>query len=233
MLNFRINYFGGKNTNSFCIFVAMIKTFYFNELRTCCYILWDETNEAVIIDPGCISESEKGRLVKFIDENNLSLKMLLNTHGHFDHVMGNVFITQTYNIPTYMNKDDIAQVKRASSYGSYFGIEIPQPSLEVEDLKDGDIIKFGNSELKVSTTPGHSQGGVIFYWDKEKAVFTGDCLFAGSIGRTDLPGGDLDLLKDSLKNKILSLPAETEVYPGHGPKTSIAYEIGSNPFLDF
>ena len=211
----------------------MIKTFYFNELRTCCYILWDETKEGVIIDPGCVSDSEKSRIVKYVDENEITLKMLLNTHGHFDHVMGNVFITEKYNIPTYMSEDDIPQIRRASSYGQFFGADIPQPRLDVVPLKDGDVLKFGKSELKVFTTPGHSPGGVIFYWEKEKSAFTGDCLFAGSIGRTDLPGGDLDQLKDSLKNKILALPRETEICPGHGPKTSVGYELGSNPFLDF
>ncbi len=209
----------------------MIKRFYFNDLRTCCYLLWDEAKECVIIDPGCYSDSEGSRIVKFVQENGLTPKMLINTHGHFDHVIGNVFVVEKWNIPTFMNKGDLPYLSRAKAQGGYFGYDVKQPSEDVNDLKDGDIINYGDSSLKVSYTPGHSQGGVVLYNEKEGFVITGDSLFAGSIGRTDLPGGDYDELMESIRTKILTLPPDTVVYPGHGPETTIATEITTNPFL--
>jgi glyoxylase-like metal-dependent hydrolase (beta-lactamase superfamily II) len=142
-----------------------------------------------------------------------------------------MFARKQWEIPAYMNHGDIPQVARASSYGGYFGYSFEDPGEEFTDLKDGDVISFGNTTLKVIHTPGHSKGGVVFYNEAEKYVITGDSLFAQSIGRTDLPGGDLDELMDSLKNKILALPEETKVYPGHGPATYIATEKQTNPFL--
>lgn len=198
-----------------------IKIYFFNDLRTCCYIAWDETGECVIIDPGCNSESERSRLKKFISENELKPVMLLNTHGHFDHVMGNRFITDTYGVKTYIHKDDNAQLARATSYCDYFGYKIEAPDLDTIAIADGDILKFGNSELKVIHTPGHTMGGVCFVAEKDKVVFTGDTLFAGSIGRTDLPGGDFDLLAESLREKLMTLDPDYRVLPGHGPETTI------------
>lgn len=209
----------------------MIKTFYFNDLRTCCYVLWDNTLECMIVDAGCYSDSEHARLVKFIEENSLKPVKLLNTHGHFDHVMGNAFVLSKWNIPSYLNLGDLPQIARSKSYGGYFGYEFASPGENFIDLKDGDVITFGESSLKVFYTPGHSRGGVIFYNEKEGYVLSGDSLFAGSIGRTDLPGGDYDDLMESIRTKIMVLPPETKVYPGHGPETTIAAEAANNPFL--
>ncbi len=210
----------------------MIKTFYFNDLRTCCYILWDDTKECAIVDPGCISDSERNRLVKFIEENELQPKMIINTHGHFDHIMGNVFVGNQWNIPTYLNKEDLPLFSRTSAYCEMFGYKIDQPSDEVVDLSDGDMINIGNICLKVIHTPGHTLGGVVLYNAEENYVLTGDSIFEGSIGRTDLPGGDYDTLMDSIENKIISLPSETIIYPGHGPSTTVGKEVGTNPFLE-
>lgn len=211
--------------------MIQIKTFYFNDLRTCCYLLWDETKECVIVDPGCFSESEKNRLVKFMNENELKPVKLVNTHGHFDHVMGNVFVSGQWNLETWMNRNDIPQLARTSTYGNYFGYEIPQPSEEVHSLEDGDRLTFGDSYLEVRHTPGHSRGGIVLYSPEGEFVLVGDSLFAGSIGRTDLPGGDFDELMESLRTKVLVLPPDTTVYPGHGPATTIAAELSTNPFL--
>lgn len=211
--------------------MIQIKTFYFNDLRTCCYVLWDESLSCIIVDPGCYTESEKNRLVKFIAENGLKPEKLINTHGHFDHVTGNVFVGEQWGVETWLNRNDIPQLLRASSYGSYFGYDIPQPSDAVNDLTDGMRLEFGRSSLEVRHTPGHSRGGVILYGEEDGFVLTGDSLFAGSIGRTDLPGGDYDELMDSLWKKILVLPPETQVLPGHGPATTIASELSTNPFL--
>ena len=210
-----------------------IKTFYFNDLRECTYILWDDTGECVIADPGCYSESEKGRLEKFISENSLKPVMLLNTHGHFDHIMGNAFVSQKWDVKTYIHSDDKPHLERAVQYSNMFGYNVEAPSLDTVDLNDGDELKFGNSLLKVMTTPGHTRGGVSFYSDTDKFVLTGDALFAGSIGRTDLPGGDYDQLMESLLGKIIKLGDDYTVYPGHGPATTIANEKNSNPFLRY
>ena len=210
-----------------------IKTFYFNDLRECTYVVWDETNECVIIDPGCHSESEKERLEKFIETNNLKPVMLLNTHGHFDHVMGNAFVANRWNITTHINPDDKPYLEKSAGYGDMFGYKIEEPPRDTVDLKEGQILKIGDSHLKVMYTPGHSLGGVCFYNEEDKFVFTGDTLFAGSIGRTDLPGGDYDLLMESLLGKLVKLGEEYNVYPGHGPATTIGHELSTNPFLRY
>lgn len=145
--------------------------------------------------------------------------------------MGNSFVLSKWNIPSYLNHGDLPQVERSKSYGGYFGYEIASPGDNFIDLKDGDVITYGDSSLKVSYTPGHSRGGVVFYNEKEGFVLSGDSLFAGSIGRTDLPGGDYDDLMASIRRSLITLPPETVVYPGHGPETTIAAEIAGNPFL--
>lgn len=211
------------------------KTFYFNDLRECTYVVWDDTDECVIIDPGCQSDSERERLKKFIETNNLKPVKLLNTHGHFDHVMGNAFVTKTWGVRTYINSLDKPQLERAFSYGEMFGYNIEQPPADTIDVSDGDKIDFGRSYLKVITTPGHTRGGVCYYTEEpeNKIVFAGDSLFAGSIGRTDLPGGDYDDLMNSLLKKIVGLGEDYRVLSGHGPETTISHELSTNPFLRY
>ena len=210
-----------------------IKIYFFNDLRTCCYVVWDDTRECVIIDPGCQSDSERSRMKKFIDENELNPVKLLNTHGHFDHVMGNRFITDTWGVKTYLHKDDNAQLARAVPYCEYFGYKMDPPDMDTIAIKDGELILFGNSRLRVMHTPGHTMGCVCFVSESDKVIFTGDTLFAGGIGRTDLPGGDFDLLMESLSDKVLKLDSDYRVLPGHGPETTIGKEIMTNPFLKF
>ncbi|MHC1779595.1 MAG: MBL fold metallo-hydrolase [Bacteroidales bacterium] len=213
--------------------MIQIKTFYFNDLRECTYVLWDNTGECVIIDPGCYSDGEKERLVKFIEGNSLKPVTLLNTHGHFDHIMGNAFVAGRWSLATMIHPDDRPHLERAKQYSDMFGYKIEQPPLNTIELNDGDEIKFGESLLKVIHTPGHTRGGVSFYSEVDRFVITGDALFAGSIGRTDLPGGDYDQLMESLLNKIIKLGEDYTVYPGHGPVTTIEKEIATNPFLRY
>ncbi len=213
--------------------MIQIKTFYFNDLRECTYLLWDQTKECVIVDPGCYSTNEKERLEKFVTEEGLKPVMLLNTHGHFDHIMGNAFVASKWNVKTYIHKEDKLHLERALHYSNMFGYKIEQPPLDSVDINEGDILSFGNSSLKVLHTPGHTRGGVSFYNEEDKFVITGDALFAGSIGRTDLPGGDYDQLMESLLGKIIKLGDDYTVYPGHGPATTIEKEISSNPFLRY
>lgn len=135
----------------------MIKTFYFNDLRTCCYVIYDRSGECAIVDPGCYKQSEKERLVKFINENHLTPKMIIQTHGHFDHVMGNAFVTSQWHIPTYLHHADLPQIKRSETYGSYFGYEFENPSDQVTDMKQDDIISFGQTELRVLLSRPYSR----------------------------------------------------------------------------
>ena len=212
-----------------------IKTFYFNDLRECTYVLWDETGEAIIVDPGCYSESEKERLAKFVESNNLKPVKIVQTHGHFDHIMGSAYVSKKWNLQTYIHPGDKNQLERAKQYTEMFGYTIEPPSTQTIDLEEGAEIKFGNSTLKVMHTPGHTKGGVSIYSQEigNKFVLTGDTLFAGSIGRTDLPGGDYDELMESLLDKLVKLGDDYRVLPGHGPETTIGEELRSNPFLRY
>lgn len=211
--------------------MIQVKTFYFNDLRECCHVVYDQTKACVIIDPGCEKPGERQRLEKFVEENGLVPEKLLCTHGHFDHVMGNAFVTRRWNIPTYIHPADKGQLERTAQYCQMFGISIEEPPADTTDLADGDLVRFGDSALKVLHTPGHTRGGVCFYSEPDGLLFTGDTLFAGSIGRTDLPGGDYDQLMDSLLNKVIRTGPDTRVLPGHGPETTIAQEMNTNPFL--
>ncbi len=213
--------------------MIQIKSFYFNDLRECSYLVWDETGECLIIDPGCYTSSEQERLAKFIEQNGLKPVKLINTHGHFDHIMGNAYVVAKWGIPSFIHKEDKNQLARAKQYTEMFGYRIEQPPVDTHDLEDGDLIPFGNSSLRVIHTPGHSRGGVCLAADKDKFVITGDSLFAGSIGRTDLPGGDYEQLMESLLEKVLKLGDDYTVYPGHGPSTTIGNEIATNPFLRY
>lgn len=213
--------------------MIQIKTFYFNDLRECCYVLWDETKECVIIDPGCYTESEKERLKKFIEANDLKPVKLINTHGHFDHIMGNAFVANTWKLNTYIHPLDKPHLERAQQYTEMFGYTIEQPPVNTVDIADGGTIEFGSSALKVIHTPGHTRGGVCLYSEEGKIVITGDSLFAGSIGRTDLPGGDYEELMNSLLKKLVVIGKDYAVYPGHGPATTIGHELNTNPFLRY
>ena len=211
--------------------MIQVKTFYLNDLRECCHIVYDETGECVIIDPGCQTPGEQQRIVKFVKENGLKPVKLLCTHGHFDHVMGNAFVTRQWNIPTYIHPEDKGQLERAQQYCQMFGYTIEQPPFDTMDLKEDEKVTFGNSALEVIHTPGHTRGGVCFYSAPDKLIFTGDTLFAGSIGRTDLAGGDYDQLMNSLLKKVIRVDPDSRVLPGHGPESTIAQEMHTNPFL--
>ena len=169
-----------------------ILTFQFNMFRENCSLVWDETNDAAIIDPGFYNEGEASALYNKIQEKGVKPVMILLTHAHFDHIFGVKECADKYGIPVYMNQEDNFML--ANNFGSKFGLREPDASFQTKPLEDGHVIKFGNTEFKVITTPGHTPGCVCFYDEKEKVIFTGDTLFAGSIGRTDQIGGDYDKL---------------------------------------
>lgn len=208
-----------------------VKTFTFNPFQENTYILYDDTKEAIIIDPGCYEKEEKEALQQFIRENKLKPVQLLNTHCHIDHVLGNAFVKRTFNIPLLIHKEDHPVLRAVSSYSSNYGFPAYE-DCEVDDyLEEGQEVKFGHTTLQIRWVPGHAPGHVIFYHPETKTCIGGDTLFQGSIGRTDLPGGDHETLLEAIKTKMFTLPEDVKVYPGHGPATNIGFEKINNPFV--
>ena len=211
--------------------MASIHYFTFNPFQENTYVLYDETKECVIIDPGCYDESERKKLVSFIEDKKLKPVKLLNTHGHIDHMIGNKFIAEKYSIGLEMHKLDLSMLNRAVQTAAMYGVNIepsPEPSKFIDEK---DTITFGNTSLSVFFTPGHSPGSICFYNKEDKFVIGGDVLFQNSIGRTDLPGGDFNTLLNSIRTKFFVLDDAVKVYSGHGPVTTIGFEKQYNPFL--
>lgn len=209
-----------------------IKTFEFNYFSENCYLLHDETGEAVLIDCGACRSEEEEELKNYIAENRLTVKRLLCTHLHLDHIFGNDFIYKTYGLLPEAHKTEVEKLPSPSDQARLFGIKTGLKPVKVSrHIVGNETIKFGNSELTALLVPGHSPGSLAFYNNKERFVISGDALFSGSIGRTDLWGGNQEVLVAAIKDKLLSLPDETVVYPGHGPTTNIIDEKYSNPFL--
>jgi len=208
-----------------------IKSFVFNPFQENTYVLFDETNECVIVDAGCHSPEEQRELTDFIQKNNLKPVLAINTHGHVDHILGNAFVKKTYKINIAASPEDLTLIQTASQHALTYGFTIEDAPLIDRNLNDGDEITFGNSKLKVLHTPGHSMGGICFLNAEEGFVLSGDTLFQGSIGRTDLPGGNYAQLINSIKTKLLNLAPNTKVYTGHGEPSTIEWEKENNPFL--
>ena len=209
-----------------------IKSFEFNYFQENTFLLYDDTREAVLIDCGCCRKEEEKELTDFILENKLTLKHLLCTHLHVDHVFGNGFIYKTYGLKPEANKQDVEKLPSPDEQAKLFGLRQHVENVPIEKyIVGGEIIKFGTSELQVLTVPGHSPGSVAFYNQKNGFAIVGDALFAGSIGRTDLWGGNQEVLVAAIRDKLLSLPDETIIYPGHGPETRVIDEKFNNPYL--
>lgn len=211
--------------------IMEIKTFYFNPLRECCYVAWDESGECVIIDPGCYGERELQRIKNFVEDKQLRPVKILLTHGHFDHILGLNGVAKAWNIDVYVDPSEKVQMLRSVEWCENLGLEFEAYEGEIKPIADGDVIRFGNTELKVISTPGHTEADVCFYNEKDGVLFSGDTLFAGSIGRTDHPGGDYDRIIESIHDKLMCLDGDVTVLPGHGPATSIGYERSTNPFI--
>jgi glyoxylase-like metal-dependent hydrolase (beta-lactamase superfamily II) len=196
------------------------------------YILSDETMECVIIDPGCLSPEERESVANFIADKGYKPVRLLQTHMHLDHVFGSKFIAEKYNLKLEAHKDDEFWGEQTVEYAANFGMQLDSnPPAIGNYLNEGDVVSFGNSRLEVIHVPGHSPGGIVFYSKEEKIAIVGDVLFRESIGRADLPGGDFDTLVSSIKQKLLVLDDDVNVYPGHGPSSTIGHERANNPFL--
>jgi len=208
-----------------------IKSFEFNPIQENTYILYNQFNECIIVDPGCYTDDERLELVNFITEKKLTPKLLLNTHCHLDHVFGNKFIAEKYNLILHVHENEIPVLMYAPASGLMYNLPFDNYAGEYQYLKDGELIPFGDDQLKVLLTAGHSLGSVSYYYEKGKFVLAGDALFYRSIGRTDIPMADHDLLIESIRTKLLTLPDDTVVYSGHGPSTDIGSEKVHNPFL--
>jgi hydroxyacylglutathione hydrolase len=205
----------------------------FNAVQENTYLVYDpETLETIIFDPGCYSNAEEERLVNTIQERGLKPTQLINTHCHFDHIFGNAFVKETYDLDLGIHPLEQPILEMAPLIVSTYGMP-PMTSSPPPDyfINEGDVVKLGDYYFQVLLCPGHSPGSLCFYQPEAGFVIGGDVLFRNSIGRTDLPGGDLQTLLGGIVTKLFPLPEETVVYPGHGPSTTIGYEKENNPFV--
>lgn len=208
-----------------------VKIYVYNPFRENTYVVYDDTGECIIIDPGCENKKEKEQLRAEITSSGLKPVEIINTHCHIDHILGNAFIRETFSIPLWIHKLELPLLHSAPQQRIIFGLEEDETIEPDAFIEEGDMINFGRSEFEVLHLPGHSPGSIGLVNRKEKIVFVGDVLFQGSIGRTDLPGGNYDSLIKNIKEKLLILDPDTIVYPGHGPDTRISTERSNNPFL--
>lgn len=211
--------------------MIQIKKFIFNAFQVNTILLYDETKECIIIDPACYENHERKILIDFIKTQNLNLKKQINTHCHVDHILGCNFIKEYFDANLEIHEESMFLLKNAHHHALNFGFSMNPLIAPSTFLKDGDVIKFGKSTLEVLYTPGHASGSICLYSKEEKIVIVGDVLFHGSIGRTDLPTGDFDILKQSIHNKLFVLDENVKVIPGHGPDTTIGFEKKNNPFV--
>jgi len=209
-----------------------IKSFVFSPIQENTYLLYDEFNNCAIIDPGCYFDAEKEQLVGFIKKNDLEPKMLLNTHCHLDHVFGNKYIAETFDLVAQIHEKEKPVLEFAPASGLMWNMPFDNYTGELIFLKEGDKINIGEDELDIIEAPGHSPGHICFYSPKQNFLIGGDVLFNRSIGRTDLPGGNHAQLIKNIKEKLFVLPDETVVYSGHGPATTIGEEKREIPYLN-
>ena len=212
--------------------MLQINSFVFNPFGENTYVIFDETKECVIIDPGCYTASEEDRLFGYIDQHQLKPLMVINTHGHVDHVVGNNAVKRRYGIKVAAHPGthpDFTQAKRQAVWLGFQPVgDIDLPDM---DLQDDEVIKIGESNLEVICTPGHARGSISLYAPVEGWVLTGDALFCRSVGRTDLPGGNFEELRESIRGRLFALPNDTEVFSGHGESTTIGEEKDFNPYV--
>ncbi|HMG09695.1 MAG TPA: MBL fold metallo-hydrolase [Mucilaginibacter sp.] len=211
--------------------MAKVKPFVNNPYQENTYLLYDETGECVIIDPGMYTATEQNVVVNFIKENNLKPVLLLNTHCHIDHVLGNKFVFDKYGLKPKFHIGESEVLAAVVAYAPQMGIRYEVSPLPDEYLPETGSIQFGNTTLNLIFAPGHSPAHLCFYDKTANILIGGDVLFRLSIGRTDLPGGNFSQLIDNITTKLFALPDNCTVYPGHGPETTIGYEKQNNPFL--
>jgi hydroxyacylglutathione hydrolase len=208
-----------------------VQKFVFNPFQENSFLLYDESGDCILVDIGSYTVEEKKEVLYFIENNRLNPVMIVNTHCHVDHLLGNSFFRNKFKTVIAAHAADEYLIDNAVEHGTVFGLEVEDPPKIDKYLVEGDKIRFGNSSLEILHVPGHSPGSIALYSEEDNFVISGDVLFSGSIGRTDLPGGNYDTLLSSINNKLLVLPPDVLVYCGHGPETTIGEESRSNPFL--
>jgi len=213
--------------------MIQVRTFQCNMLQENCYVVYDETREAVVIDCGAYYDTERAAIVQFIRDEKLILRHVLCTHGHLDHCFGNDTLYEELGVkPEIHQQDDFLVRDLAQQAADFFGMPYSHPTPPVGHfLSEGETVSFGSHQFVVIHTPGHTPGGVTFYCKDEQIAFTGDTLFRMSIGRTDFEGSSWSDMLKSLRRLSQVLPADTTVYPGHGPKTTMREELAMNPYL--
>ena len=209
-----------------------VHTFVFNHFSQNTYLLYDQTGQAALVDPGCYFAQEKQQVLDFLKQENLTLSMVLFTHCHLDHAFGAKFIRDQFpEIPFYAHENELVFITDGLQHAARYGLTMEQPPALTGFVKHGDTIKLGASELKALFVPGHSPGSICYYSAESGFVIVGDVLFCGSIGRTDLLGGNMEQLLEGISKHLLTLPAATVVYSGHGETTTIDTEASCNPYL--
>jgi glyoxylase-like metal-dependent hydrolase (beta-lactamase superfamily II) len=211
--------------------MVKVEKFVFNPFQVNTYIIYNDYKEAFITDPACFEEEEKQQLSRYIDKNELKVKAIVNTHCHIDHILGVEYIRNKYNTEFWCSAEDQFLIDNAEAQGEFYGLRLEKPNRPERYISDNEIIYLGNDKIAIFHVPGHSPGSLLLYLQEEKILISGDVLFSGSIGRTDLPGGDYQTLVSGIRKKILQLGDEIEVFPGHGPSTTIGKEKLTNPFL--
>ncbi len=210
------------------------KQFVVNPFQMNCFIYYDENSkEGIIIDPGTYSTEEDNTVINFIEGNKINIKYLINTHGHIDHILGNKFARDTFNVPMLIHKDDLFLVDNSLEQSRMFGIEIAKPPSFDMYITEETELKLGDTKFNFIHTPGHSPGSVCIVDHKNKNVFCGDLIFKNSVGRTDLPMGSFEILLDSINNKLFEKCSDSyNLFPGHMEPTTIFDEKNNNPFLN-
>jgi hydroxyacylglutathione hydrolase len=208
-----------------------VKEFIFNPVQENTYILYNEEKQCCIIDPGCYFEKEKQELKRFIEGQRLQPVLLLNTHCHLDHVFGNKFVHDTWGLKLHIHEKEKPVLEFAPASGEMWDLPFDNYEGELVFIKEGSDIRVGDDILEIRFTPGHSPGHVCLYDEADGFAISGDVLFNGSIGRTDLPGGDFDTLINSIQTQLFTLSDETKIYSGHGPMTTVGLEKMNNPFV--
>lgn len=208
-----------------------LRIFTFNPFQVNTFVLWNEAREAWIIDPGMYEQEEEMQFSRWIEEEGLKLQACLLTHAHVDHCLGVAFLRDEYGLPLWAHPDAAFFLNNAPEHGRVYGFDVKAPGLPDVLLEEDRPLELGGTPVYLLHTPGHADGSLCYYLPAQQILIAGDVLFRESIGRTDLPTGDFDLLVRNIREKLFALPPDTQVFPGHGPATSIRHEILYNPFL--
>lgn len=208
-----------------------LESFSFNAFQENTYLIHNEYKECWIVDPGMYDPEETSGLIAFIEKRGFQPKAIINTHTHLDHIFGVKALKDKYKIPFYIHKKEIPVLQNAVTSAMMFGFDFKSPPAHDFFIDEAEPFYLSKDVLEIKFTPGHSPGSIVFYYPAGNWVISGDVLFNGSIGRTDLPGGDYETLINSIKSEIFTLPDNTVVYSGHGPSTAVGYEKKHNPFV--